>query len=104
MNQMKTFFKVAEHIILEPLAREVLNFESPAAYQYFMKASDTHKTYQALEIFVKGTLLEMLKLYIRNIDETPNVIGFMKFEPSKTSADKATDSKLWFGYNYSKTG
>ena len=56
---MKKLFKVLEPIFLKPLIREVLKFESPAAYAYFMKCSDTHKAYQASEVFVIGTTLEI---------------------------------------------
>ena len=83
MNEMKTLFKVLEPIILEPLIREVLKFESPAAYAYFMKYSDTHKTYQALEVFVIGTALEMIQLYLNNSTHG-TVEGFFEFFPSPT--------------------
>ena len=66
MNEKKTLFKVIKLIILEPLIREVLKFESPAAYAYFMKCSDTHKAYQALEVFLIGTALEMIQMYLNN--------------------------------------
>ena len=65
-NEIKTLFKVLEPIIIESLIREVLKFESPSAYSYFMKSSDTHKAYQALEVFVIGTALKMIQLYVNN--------------------------------------
>ena len=46
MNQLKSFFKVADQIILEALGKEVLNFSSPRAYKYFLSANDTHKSFQ----------------------------------------------------------
>ena len=45
MNQMKTFLNIARDITMEPLAKDVLHFESPTAIQHFFKCSDTHKTY-----------------------------------------------------------
>jgi len=84
MNEMKTYIKVVADIILEALVKEVLHFESPAAYDYFMKGSDTHKTYQILEVFVIGTLQEMMKLYVSNTTDLINVINFLQFEPSNT--------------------
>ena len=66
MNEKKTLFKVLVLIILEALIREVLKFESSAAYAYFMKCSDTHKAYQALEVFVIGTAPEMIQIYLNN--------------------------------------
>ena len=66
MNEKKTLFKVLELIILEPVIREVLKFESLAAYAYFMKCSDTHKAYQALKVFVIGTAPKMIQIYLNN--------------------------------------
>ena len=37
MNQQKTLFNIARNILLEPLAKDVLNFESPNAPDYFFK-------------------------------------------------------------------
>ena len=46
MNMMKTLFRIMDAVILEPLGREVLNFESPKAQKYFIDAKDTHKSVQ----------------------------------------------------------
>ena len=60
MNQQKTLLNIACNILLEPLAKDVLNFESPNALDYFFKCVDTHKINQSLEIFLYGTALEMV--------------------------------------------
>ena len=60
MNQQKTLLNIACNILLEPLAKDVLNSESPNALDYFFKCVDTHKINQSLEIFLYGTALEMV--------------------------------------------
>ena len=37
MNQLKSIFKVLDKIMLEPLGKEVLNFESLKAFDYFIR-------------------------------------------------------------------
>ena len=80
MNEKETLFKVLELIILEPLFQKVLKFESSAAYAYFMKCPDTHKAYQALQVFVIGTALEMIQIYLNN-STLKTVEGFFEFFP-----------------------
>ena len=64
MIQLKTFFKVADQIILEPLGKEVLNFRSPKAYQFLVDAKDTHKSFQTLQILLHGTAMEFCREYL----------------------------------------
>ena len=80
MNQMKTLFKVLDKVLLEPLGKEVLHFESPKAYNFFLNAKDTHKTFQALEILLHGTTMEFCHLYIDKHTSPvnpPSVSGFI---------------------------
>ena len=65
MNQLKAFFKVADKILLEPLGKEVLNFQSPKAYDFFIKAKDTHKAFLTLTILLEGTALEFYSMYLK---------------------------------------
>ena len=46
MNEMKTLFKVLEDVIIEPLGKDVLNFNSIKAYDFFINTKDTHKSWQ----------------------------------------------------------
>ena len=41
MNQQKTLFNITCDIILEPLAKDVLNFDSPNALISFFKCADS---------------------------------------------------------------
>ena len=50
MNQLKTIFKILDRIMLEPLGKEILHFDSPKAYKFFIDAKDTHKAFQTLQI------------------------------------------------------
>ena len=78
MSQKKTLFNIGRNILLEPLAKDVLNFESPNALDCFFKCADTHKANQSLEIFLYGTALEMVYEYVPQTDEEqPTVDGFL---------------------------
>ena len=77
MNEIKMLFKILGAIIMEPLIREVLKFESPFAYSYFMKCSNTHKDYQASEVFV---------------------IAARRVFKSKVSINLATGPQSWVNY------
>ena len=69
MNQQKALFSIARNILLEPLPKYVLNFESPNVLDYFFKCADTHRTNQSLEIFLYGTDLQMVYEYVAQTDE-----------------------------------
>ena len=58
MNMMKTIFKILDTVILEPLGKEVLNFESPKAYSFFINAKDNHKSWQTIQILLFGTVMD----------------------------------------------
>ena len=64
MNEMKTFFKILDKILLEPLGKEVLHFESQKSYNFFLNCKDTHKAWQAFEILLHCTIMEIIKLYV----------------------------------------
>ena len=57
MNQLKTLFKALNEIILEPFGKVVLNFR--LAYCYFVNASDTYKSFKALEVLLHGITSEI---------------------------------------------
>ena len=78
MNQQKTLFSIARNILLEPLPKYVLNFESLNVLDYFFKCADTHRTNQSFEIVLYGTALEMVYEYVAQTDEEqPTVDGFL---------------------------
>ena len=80
MNQLKTFFRVADDIFLHPLGTQVLNFKSKTAYEYFVNAKDTHKSFQSLEILLHGTALEFCREYLNaNKTSKPSVAGFLNW-------------------------
>ena len=78
MNMMKTLFRIMDAVILEPLGREVLNFESPKAQKYFIDAKDTHKSWQTVQILLFGTTIELCREYI-NEKENANALGFLEW-------------------------
>ena len=77
MNELKSFFKVADKIILEPLGKEVLGFTSDNAYNYFIAAKDTHKSYESLSVLLEGTTMEMCTMYLKELDDVPTAQGFL---------------------------
>ena len=81
MNQLKTLFKVVDQIFLEPLGKEVLNFTTPKAYQYFRDAKDTHKSFQSLEIMLHGTTCELMHEYV-GTTASPTANGFINWVSS----------------------
>ena len=84
MNQMKTLFSVCRSVLLEELAKDVLHFQSPNALKYFFKCSDTHKTYQAMEVLLYGTTMEMAHSYVNECESEPSVEGFFNWNPNNT--------------------
>ena len=99
MNQMKTIFKVMEDIILEPLGKEVLNFQSVKAYQFFIDAKDTHKSWQALQVLLFGTGLELARAYKEedNPDEC-TVLGFLQWQSNHVNPTIQLLTQLIFNY------
>ena len=79
MNQLKTYFRVVDDIFLHALG-SVLNFTTTKAYNYFVNAKDTHKSFQSLETLVHGTATEMCRLYVRQCQRDQiSVDGFLKW-------------------------
>lgn len=88
MNELKTFFKVIDNVCGELLGKEVLDFNTPKSYSYFINCKDTHKSWQALEIFLHGTSMELIQLYISSLDGTgakPTPLGFMQWQAAVKS-------------------
>ena len=78
MNQMKTILRIANDVLLEPLGKKVLNFNSNKVYDYFVNAKDTHKSWQAIQVLLFETTLELLREYIREESEQPFVLRFFE--------------------------
>ena len=79
MNQLKTFFTVLDKIMLEPLGKMVLNFETQQAYNYFRQCKDNHKAWQAFEVFLHGTIMELIRLYCAK-EKDPTPLGFLEWQ------------------------
>lgn len=72
---------------MEPFGKDVLNFSSSNAYTYFLSCGDTHKAWQAFEIFLHGIVLELIHMYASESKEKPiNVFGFMEWQRDQKSA------------------
>ncbi|XP_057303732.1 uncharacterized protein LOC130641092 [Hydractinia symbiolongicarpus] len=79
MNQVKGYFKVLDNICLEPLGRDILNFKSPKAYSFFKDCKDNHKAWEAFEVFLHGTMLELIYKYSQESDNV-SAMGFMQWQ------------------------
>lgn len=78
MNKIKTLFKILDKIILEPLGKDVLTFNTLKSYQYFTDCKDNHKAWQAFENFLHGTTMELIRLcYLES--ESPSPLGFLQW-------------------------
>ena len=73
MNMLKSIFKFADKLMLTVLGQDVLIFDTIKSYSYFIKCKDNHKAYQALEILLVGTTMELIRLY-RKILILPQVL------------------------------
>ena len=100
MNEIKTLFKVLDKILLEPLGKEVLNFDSPKAYKFFTDAKDTHKSFQTLQILLHGTASEMVRNYLLSCkeNETPRAAGFIQWMECNQNESFTLVSQLIFNY------
>lgn len=98
MNQLKSLFKVLDHIFLEPLGKEVLNFKSTAAYNYFVCCKDNHKSWQSFEILLHGTVLELIRIYEKENHSKITAIGFLKWQSTVESATLKLVLQLIFTY------
>lgn len=60
---------------------DVLNFTSMKAYACFVSGTQTHKAWQSVEIFLHGTMLELIDLYCKESGiSTPNALGFIQWQ------------------------
>ena len=56
MNQLKTYFAIGKHICFDVLGQDILNFKTSKAVDFFFACKDTHKTWQAFEIFLQTVI------------------------------------------------
>ena len=99
MNQMKTLFKILDPILLEPLGKDVLKFQSPNAYQFFVDAKDTHKSFQSLQILLFGTALELIRAYKSDIGtDKCSAMGFLKWQAEHNNSTIQLINQLIFTY------
>ena len=75
INQMKTLFRILDRVTFEPLGKEVLNFQSPKAYDFFINAKDTHKSWQTVKVLLFATTLELCKLYLQEAESINPLSG-----------------------------
>ena len=62
------------------LGSEVLKFRSPKSFQYFINCKDNHKAWQGFEIFLHGTIMELIHLYCAETTTKPTPFGFMEWQ------------------------
>ena len=78
MNLLKTFFKITEKIILEPLGKEILKYD--ISFDYLINCKDNHKAWQAFDIFLNGTIMKLIRMYRAEEINTPTPIGFFNWQ------------------------
>ena len=77
VNQIKTLFKILDEIILEPVGKEVLDFNTVKSYRYFIDCKDNHKAWQTFQNFLHGTTMELICLCCLEY-ESPFLLGFVQ--------------------------
>ena len=55
MKHLKTILRIEDDILLAALGKEVLNFHSNKAYDYFVNVKDISKSWQAIQVLLFGT-------------------------------------------------
>ena len=80
MNLLKTFFKITEKIILEPLGKEILRYNTQKSFDYFINCKDNHKTWQTFDLFLNGKIMELSRMYCAKEINTPTLIGFLNWQ------------------------
>ena len=82
MNVLKTLFKVCDTVMFEVLGKDVLKFDTVKSYDYFINCKDNHKAFEALEVFLIGTTMELIRMYAGDVSEDPTVLGFLQWSNS----------------------
>ena len=83
MNQIKRYFQVLNHICLEPLGRDVLNFKSKKAYDYELMTLIKLGSH-----FLHGTTLELINVYANDVkvsNENITTLGFLTWQTNVKS-------------------
>ena len=62
----------------------MLHFQTPNALNNFFRYSDSHKSYEALEVSLYDTTYEMLHNFVKQCDSEPSMEGFLFINPSNT--------------------
>ena len=75
-----------DNICFQTLGQDVLNFTSPAAYKVFISCKDNHKAWESFEVFLHGTMLELIQKYVNETHEEPSPEGFLIWQSNVTSA------------------
>ena len=85
VNLLKTFFKIPEKIILEPLGKEILRYNTQKSFDYFINFKDNHKTWQAFDVFLNGKIMELIRINCAKEINTPTLIGFLNWQSTVES-------------------
>ena len=99
MNQLKTIFRILDEILLEPLGADVLNFNSKKAYDFFVNAKDTHKSWQTLQVLLIGSTMELIHQYLNDtLEADTNVLGFLQWQAQQENESIKLVSQLILNY------
>ena len=99
MNQQKTVFKILDEIVLESLGKDVLNLQSPKAYQFLVAAKDTHKTWQAIQVLLFGTSGELIRVFKSEIyPNQGSVLEFLQWIADNPNATIKMIGNVLFSY------
>ena len=98
MSEVKTFFKFLDEILLEPLGKEVLHFESQKSYNYFLNYKGTHTAWQMFEILLHSTIVEIIKLCLDVNHSQVSVIDFLRWQANATTPKLKSLTQLFLTF------
>ena len=87
--------------MLEPLRKEILHFDSPKSYKFFIDTKDTHKAFQTSQILLHGTSAEFCKIYIDHCKGNTFSVspeGFLKFLSDNENETSGLVGELIFNF------
>ena len=69
--------QVAGPILFEVLGKDVLKFDTKKSFDYFIACKDNHKAWQAFQVFLHGTTMELIRYYASTLEHgiVPSAIG-----------------------------
>ena len=87
---------VVDKIQLELFGKNVLNFTTPKAYEYFVKCKDNHIAWQSVQVLLLGTIMERYHVFEEETCQPLYWLANSNWQPYTTSDTWNFSSALVF--------